>query len=174
MSILFLLLRFLTAPMPVVPAAAVLTDADAVRDGRGYMATIEAGPTRIRNFMRGAQNGPMRMSCVAQRLQEAQVHVVLARDEMKVLAAPETASEHGRDSDRAHALKRLALMATRTQEVERAARLCIDDELSTVNATRFQTDVPAEIERRGDPTEPPSMMPYPCPDTPCTVLPWTQ
>jgi hypothetical protein len=158
-----------------VPTAAVLTDADALRDARGYMATIEGGPTRIRSFMRGAQNGPLRMSCVAQRLQEAQVHVVLARDEMKVLAAaaPETASKHGRDSDREHALRRLSLMAQRTQEVERAARLCIDDELSTVNATKFHTDVPAEIERRGDPTEPPAP-PHPCPDTPCTVFPWVQ
>ena len=174
MSILFLLLRFLTAPMPVVPAAAVLTDADAVRDGRGYMATIEAGPTRIRNFMRGAQNGPLRMSCVAQRLQEAQVHVVLARDEMKVLAdtSAGTPGDKARDGDRAHALKRLELMAQRTQEVERAARLCIDDELSTVNATKFETDVPAEVERRGDATQPPPMQ-HPCPgQSACTVFPW--
>ena len=112
MSILFLLLRFLTEPIPIVPAAAVLSDADALRDGRAHMATIEAGPARIRGYMRGAQNGPMRMSCVAQRLQEAQVHVTLARDEMQVLAAPPTEglSAPGRAGDRAHALKRLALM----------------------------------------------------------------
>ena len=175
MSILFLLLRFLTTPMPAVPVAAVLSDADALRDARGYMTTIEAGPTRIRTFMRGAQNGPLRMSCVAQRLQEAQVHVVLARDEMKVLADPsaETTGDRGRDDNRAHALKRLSLMAQRTAEVERAARLCVDDELSTVNATKFETDVPGIIDRRGDATAAPSL-PYPCPaGNDCIVIPWT-
>jgi hypothetical protein len=175
---LFLLLRFLTAPMPAVstaavPAAAVMTDADALRDARGYMATIEGGPTRIRTFMRGAQNGPLRMSCVAQRLQEAQVHVVLARDEMKVLAdrSSETDGGRGRDENRAHALKRLSLMAQRTAEVERAARLCVDDELSTVNATKFETDVPAAVERLGDPTTPPAPV-RPCPaGNGCIILP---
>ena len=176
MSILFLLLRFLTTPAPAVPAAAVMSDADALRDARGHLAVIEAGPGRIRNYLRGAQNGPLRMSCVTQRLQEAQVHVTLARDEMQVLAtvaSGSAASDHGRDSDRTHAVKRLALMAQRTQEVERAAHRCIDDELSTVSATKFETDVPSAVERRGDATAlPPD--PHACPGpTPCVVLPWT-
>jgi len=174
-SILFLLLRFLTTPMPAVPAAAVLTDADALRDARGHMAVIEAGPGRIRAYLRGAKDGNLRMSCVAQRLQEAQVHLTLAQDEMKVLAtvaSGSAASDHGRDSDRAHAVKRLALMAERTREVERAAHRCIDDELSTVSATKFETDVPTAVERRGDPTSAPPPA-YPCPGTTCVVLPWT-
>ena len=175
MSILFLLLRFLTEPMPIVPAAAVLSDADALRDGRAHMATIEAGPARIRGYMRGAQDGPMRMSCVAQRLQEAQVHVTLARDEMQVLAAPATegVSAPARAGDRAHALKRLALMAQRTQEVERAAHLCVDDELSTVSATKYEVEVPGAVQKHGDPTEVPAQMPHPCPGgSVCTVVPY--
>ena len=175
MSILFLLLRFLTEPMPIVPAAAVMSDADALRDARANMATIEAGPTRIRGYMRGAQDGPMRMSCVAQRLQEAQVHVTLARDEMQVLAATEAGSggAPARAGDRAHALKRLALMAQRTQEVDRAARLCVDDELSTVSATKYEVDVSGAVERHGDPTEVPAQMPHPCPGgSVCTVVPY--
>jgi hypothetical protein len=159
--------------MPIVPAAAVMSDADVLRDARAHMATIEAGPTRIRGYMRGAKDGPMRMSCVAQRLQEAQVHVTLARDEMQVLAAPADAGGGpARTGDRAHALKRLALMAQRTQEVERAAHLCVDDELSTVTATRYETEVPAPVERRGDATSPPAPA-YPCGGNVCTVLPWS-
>src|SRR5262245_6570360 len=136
--------------MPVVPAAAVMSDADALRDARAHLATIEAGPARIRGSMRGAQDQPMRDSCGALPLQEAQVHVTLARDEMQVLAATTgTSGGPARAGDRAHALRRLTLMAERTQEVERAAHLCVDDELSSVTATRFETEVAPRIEDRG-------------------------
>ena len=173
-AILFLLLRFLTTPAPVVPAAAVLTDADALRDARSHMATIEAGPGRITDYMRGAQNGPLRMSCVAQRLQESQVHVTLAHDEMQVLATVEggaAAGDHGRDSDRAHAVKRLALMAQRTQEVEREAHRCVDDELQhgerdQVRGGRAARGRAARRRHRGPPNGA-----HPCPGTTASSFP---
>jgi hypothetical protein len=155
-SILILLLRFLTVPMPpVVASAAAVVDADALRDARAQMAAIEGAPEKIRTFMRGAQDGPVRLSCVQQRLAEAQVHVMLARDEMQTLAEPGPGRAHASADDRAHARTRLRLLAQRTQEVEHAARACIDDELSTISATKYETEVPAAVERVGDVTSAP-------------------
>jgi hypothetical protein len=166
--ILFLLLRFLTVPMsPVVSTAAAVMDADALRDARAQMAEIENAPARIRTFMRGAQDGPVRLSCVQQRLAEAQVHVVLARDEMQALAAPAPASA----ADRAHARTRLRLLAQRTQEVEHAARSCVDDELSTITATKFEVEVPTAVDKLGDVTDVPVLQQHPCPGTECSVIP---
>lgn len=170
MSILLLLLRFLTVPLTPAPATvAAVTDADALRDARAQIAMIEAAPAKIRTFMRAA-DGPVRLSCVQQRLAEAQVHVMLARDEMQTLARPVTGRDQASGDDRAHALTRLRLLLQRTQEVERTARACVDDELSTISATKFETQVPAAVQKVGDVTAPP-MPPHPCLGTDCTVLP---
>jgi hypothetical protein len=167
------MLRFLTVPMsPVVSTAAVVVDADALRDAGAQMAVIENAPTRIRTFMRGAQDGPMRLSCVQQRLAEAQVHVMLARDEMQMLARPETGPDRASAEDRAHARTRLRLLAQRTQEVEHAARACVDDELSTISATKFEVEVPAPVERLHDETAVPLLRQHPCPGVSgCSVVP---
>jgi hypothetical protein len=57
--------------------------------------------------------------------------------------------------DHAHAERRLALLAERTAEVEKDARLCIEDELSTISATKFEVEVSPAVEAAGDPTGPP-------------------
>jgi hypothetical protein len=162
-SIVFFLLRFLSVVQtPVVSAAAVVeveVDAATLRDARAQLDAIEAGPRRIRANMRGAQNDAWRASCVGQRLTEAQVHVGLAREEMQRL---------GRE--KAYALKRLQLLAQRTQEVERAARLCVEDELSTISASKLEIEAPTGVEARGDVTSP-TQTPHPCPSLSCTVLP---
>jgi hypothetical protein len=163
------MLRFLSVPMPpAVATTAVVVEADALRDARAQMAAIEGSPAKIRSFMRGAQEGPMRLSCVQQRLAEAQVHVMLARDEMRVLA--EAGPPHASADDRAHASTRLKLLAQRTQEVEHAARNCIDDELSTITATRFEMEVPEAVQKVGDVTSAP-LAPHPCVGIDCTVIP---
>jgi hypothetical protein len=171
---LLLLLRLLTAPTPALPAGAVVEeaarpqptiDATTLRNAQADLATIEAGPTRIRALMRAAGNRPVYQACVGQRLAEAQVHVSLGRDEMQLLTDPPSAPD-----DRAHARRRLGLLAQRTRELELAARSCVDEEDSTISATKFHTDVPAKIERRGDVTSPPPL-PRPCPGSECIVLP---
>ncbi len=144
---LFLLLRLLTAPTTLFPAAVVVdtttrphaavvdtatrarggVDA-ALRDARAQQETIDAGPGKIRTLLRGANDTQYHASCVAQRLAEAQVHVSLARDEMQRLTDPSGVSP----GDREHALRRLTIIAERTREVEGAARLCLDDELSSI------------------------------------------
>src|SRR3954471_19915819 len=95
----FLLLRFLTMPAPALPAAAVVENvvrqerpADmSVRDARANLDLINASPAKIRALLRFAHD-PLRASCVAQRVEEAQVHTMLARDEMQRLdGAPATA-----------------------------------------------------------------------------------
>ena len=155
MSILFLLLRLLTAPAPALPAATVAAKpAPTLAEARAQLATIEAGPARIRALMRNAQDTQFHASCVAQRLAEAQVHVTLARDEMRRFEGPASGS-----ADKAHAAKRLALIAERTAEVEHTARVCIEDELSTITATKFEVEVSPAVEAAGDVTKPPPPVP---------------
>jgi hypothetical protein len=180
---LFLLLRLLTAPTSLFPAAAVVDtathpraavvdaatqargDAAALGDARAQQAAIDAGPAKIRALLRGANDTQYHASCVAQRLAEAQVHVALARDEMQRLTDPSGVSA----GDRAHALRRLTLIADRTREVEGAARLCVDDELSSISATKYDTWVPSAVQERGDGTRPPPPI-YPC-TSGCLVVP---
>jgi hypothetical protein len=183
---LFLLLRMLTAPTTLFPAAAVVDtattpqaavvetttrargdiDAAALGDARAQQATIDAGPEKIRALLRGATDTQYHASCVAQRLAEAQVHVALARDEMQRLTDPGTVSP----GDREHALRRLAIIADRTREVEGAARACIADELSSISATKYDSTAPPAVERQPDGTEPPPPI-YPCPYPGCLVVP---
>jgi hypothetical protein len=174
---LFLLLRLLTAPGTLFPAAVVdsatpplaTIDTAALRDARAQQAAIDDGPVKIRALMRGASDSQYHATCVAQRLAEAQVHVSLARDEMQRLTDPNGIS----NGDTQHALRRMSLIAKRTQEVEQAARLCVEDELSTISATKFDTAVSPPVERRGDPTGPPPPA-YPCPaGNSCITIPWT-
>ena len=180
---LFLLLRLLTAPTSLFPAAAVVDtathpraavvdaatqargDAAALGDARAQQAAIDAGPAKIRALLRGANDTQYHASCVAQRLAEAQVHVALARDEMQRLTDPSGVSA----GDREHALRRLTMIAERTREVEGAARLCLDDELSSISATKYDTWVPSAVQERGDATRPPPPI-YPC-TAPCLVVP---
>jgi hypothetical protein len=169
---LLLLLRLLIAPATIFPAVATVetvarpqADSAALGDARAHQADIDAGPAKIRGLMRIANDTQYRSSCVAQRLAEAQVHVSIARDEMRRLAEGSGLTA----GDRAHAVQRLALLAQRTHEVEQAARLCVDDEASSITATKKNTGVPPAVERRGEATAPPPM-PYPCGGTVCTVI----
>jgi hypothetical protein len=172
---LLLLLRLLTAPASIFPTAAAMetvtqpqaahVDGASLADARARQAEIEAGPAKIRALTRVANDTQYRASCVAQRLAEAQAHVALARDEMQRLTNPAGLSA----GDRAHALRRLTLIAERTREVEQAAHLCVDAEESSITATRSDTGVPPPIQRRGEVTLPPPM-PYPCPGSVCTVI----
>ncbi len=183
---LFLLLRMLTAPTTLFPAAAVVdtatkphaavvetasrarggVDGAALGDARAQQALIDAGPAKIQALLRAATDTQYHASCVAQRLAEAQVHVTLARDEMQRLTDPGGVSS----GDREHALRRLRLIADRTREVEGAARLCLDDELSSISATKYDTSAPPAVERQPDGTEPPPPI-YPCPYPGCLVVP---
>ena len=155
MSILFLLLRLLTAPTPALPAATVdAKPPPTLADVRAQLASIEAGPVRIRGLMRNAQDTQYHAGCVAQRLAEAQVHVTLAREEMRVFEGPSSSP-----ADKAHAAKRLTLIEERTAEVEHTARVCIEDDLSTITATKYEVEVSPAVEAAGDVTKPPPPAP---------------
>jgi hypothetical protein len=119
-------------------------------------------------LLRGANDTQYHASCVAHRLDEAQVHVALAREEMRRLMDPNGIAA----GDREHALRRLALIAARTDEVERAARTCLDDELSSISATKYNTAEPPRVERKPDITvvSPPPPI-APCPGVSCFVIP---
>jgi hypothetical protein len=158
----FLLLRLLTLPTEQIPSATIQapavvaatrapapTAAAALADARAQLAAIEGSPAKIRMLMRGAQTDPYGASCVAQRLAEAQVHVTLGRTEMRELTAPGRTAD-----DRAHASRRLALLVERTREVERAARLCVDGDVSSISAVKVEVEAPPAVERLGDVTSP--------------------
>ncbi|HEY7376529.1 MAG TPA: hypothetical protein VIF57_30500 [Polyangia bacterium] len=174
---LLLLLRLLTLPAPALPAVAVMDskarpaaalDANALRAARNDLAMIEAGPHRIRAMLPAAADRAIYTGCVAQRLAEAQVHVAIARDEMQHLtggppAPPPAEQNHARD--------RIALLAQRTRDVERDALRCVDQDDSSISATKSETTVPLMVMPRPDPTLPPPPA-YPCPSGgACLVIP---
>ena len=129
----------------VRPGAAA-ADPDAV--AQRQMRAITEGVARIRRLMPLAQNRAVRMTCVMQNLVEAKIHVQLADKEMAAFdGAPSDAdskvegtkptvatAEMGRRQSaaaadaRTHALMRLDSIAKRTVELERAARVCVDDD----------------------------------------------
>jgi len=175
---LLLLLRLLTVPAPVLPASTVAesaatppaevapADPAARAESRANMATIEAGPRRIRALLPAARDRAIYASCVAQRLDEAQVHVAMAREAMQKLTAPQSSP-----AERARARDQLAMLAQRTREVHHAAVSCIDQDDSSISATRKETLVPPGLQKRPDPTRPPPP-PYPCNGSgDCMVIP---
>jgi hypothetical protein len=173
---LLLLLRLLTLPAPALPAAPVMdskarpaavVDATALRAARSDLAMIEAGPHRIRAMLPAAGDRAIYTGCVAQRLAEAQVHVAIARDEMQRL----TAGPPAPPAEQSHARNRIALLAQRTRDVERDALRCVDQDDSSISATKSETTVPPMALPRPDPTLPPPLA-YPCPSgNGCMVIP---
>jgi hypothetical protein len=170
---LFLLLRLLTLPAPVLPEASVMesaarptaVDATALNEARTNLATVESAPRKIHTLLRAAGDRAVYAGCVAERLTEAQVHVSIAREEMQRLAAPASSA-----AEQAHARARLAMLAQRTREVTHAAVSCVDEDDSSISATKFETHVPPALQKKGDATRPPPL-PYPCPGVACIVVP---
>jgi hypothetical protein len=140
----------------VRPAAA---PADPVAVAHRQMRAITDGVARIRRLMPLAQNRAVRMTCVMQNLVEAKIHVQLADKELAAFdVAPPDAdkvegvkpavatAELGRRQaaaaadERTHALMRLDLIAKRTAELESAARVCVDDDLSSIDITEVQVE----------------------------------
>jgi hypothetical protein len=133
---------------------------DPVAVAHRQLRAITDGVARIRRLTQLADNRAVRMTCVMQKLVEAKIHVQLADQEMAAFdAAPAEAdkaaqgatptvatAEHGRrapavaDAARAHALMRLDLIAKRTVELERAARVCVEDDLSSIDITEVQVE----------------------------------
>jgi hypothetical protein len=168
---LFLLLRLLTLPIPATPIATAAPEAvvremrareSSLHGARTQMAQIDAGPPKIRAYLRVAHD-PYRSSCVAQRLAEAHVHVSLARDEMQRLDggppvyATTAELDRARD-DRVYAAKRMDLLAKRTDEVVQAAHACVDDETSSVSAVKVEVTKPGVVNIMDDPTGPPPLL----------------
>jgi len=173
---LFLLLRLLTLPAPALPAdaAAVIdaatrptatVDAATLRAARADLAMVEAGPHRVRAMMPAAEDRAIYTGCVGQRLAEAQAQVPIAREEMQRLDSPLP------PGDREHARRRLALLAQRTKDVEHAALSCVDQDDSSITATKSETVEAPRLERHRDVTGPPPPA-YPCPSgNACLVIP---
>ena len=146
-------------------AAVAVVDPAALRGAEADLATVEAGPRRIRGLLPAAGDRAVYAGCVAQRLAEAQVHVSMARDEMRRLTSASSSP-----ADKAQARQRLAYLARRTREVQHAAVSCVDEDDSSISAVRYQTLVPPAVARRRDAAVPPPL-PHPCPGINCLVVP---
>ena len=148
---------------PVVAPAAVRpaqSAGDSLEAAHRQLRAITDGVARIRRLMPLAENRAVRMTCVMQKLVEAKIHVQLADNEMAAFdpapanadtaadAKPTTvvATEPARRAlaadveARAHALMRLDLIAKRTVELERSARVCVEDEMSSIDITQVQVE----------------------------------
>ena len=132
-------------------------------DARVLSKTVSDGVAHIQRLVPRAQVSDVRASCVYQRLTEGRVHVQLAREALAILE--EDARERGRqrrrvragppeakkarDETRAAALSRLDHLVRRTRMVEREARLCLDDDRSSIDITRVEVEVVPRVEAAG-------------------------
>jgi hypothetical protein len=128
-------------------------------DARVLSKTISDGVAHIQRLVPRAQVSDVRASCVYQRLTEGRVHVQLAREALAILeedarevADKGVASEKGppeakklRDETRAAALSRLDHLVRRTRMVEREARLCLDDDRSSIDITRVEVEAAGKV-----------------------------
>jgi hypothetical protein len=122
---------------------------------------IAEGVAHIQRLVPRAQVSDVRASCVYQRLTEARVHVQLAREAMTILErdAREVAEKRDahdppavkkeRDETRTRALSRLDHLVRRTTQIEHDARLCVDDDMSSVDVTKVEVEIAPVIEGAG-------------------------
>ena len=159
-SILFLLLRLLTAPTPAVARGGRRRRTPRVADARRGAPRRTLASTRSRRDRRRSGEDPGAHArraghAVPRELRRAAPgrgtgsrHAGARRD-----AAPRPTRAAVSAGDRAHARQAPhADRASARDEVERAARLCLDDELSTISATKYEIEVPPAVERHGDGT----------------------
>jgi hypothetical protein len=151
------------SPAVVAPTTAVVRTgqpaSDPVAIAHRQMRSITDGVGRIRRLMPLAENRAVRMTCVMQNLVEAKIHVQLADKEMEAFDAVPADADTGKGAKptaataqpgrrapaaeadaRTHALMRLDLIAKRTVELERAARVCVEDDLSSIDITEVQVE----------------------------------
>ena len=90
-------------------------------------------------------------SCVDQKLAEARAGLQIAAAE---LARLEDGQARGDDGENDYAARRLRLLVERSGELDRAARVCATEELSTIDTTKVEVEISPSVPP-GDPTRPP-------------------
>ena len=90
-------------------------------------------------------------SCVDQKLAEARAGLQIAAAE---LARLEDGQARGDDGENDYVARRLRLLVERSGELDRAARVCATEELSTIDTTKVEVEISPSVPP-GDPTRPP-------------------
>jgi hypothetical protein len=91
-------------------------------------------------------------NCVDEKLAEARAGLQIAGAE---LARLDDGLARGEKSEDDYALHRLSLLVERSKELNRAARVCATEELSTIDTTTVEVEISPTVPA-GDPTAPPS------------------
>jgi hypothetical protein len=130
------------AQVAATSSAAAPAPAPGARDPMPEARALVKRMYDVAGFIQRMQDvaGPraVRASCVAQKLAEAKIGIRIAGDEMARLKDSVAKKD---DGERDYALRRLRLLAERTQGLTHAARVCAEDERSTVDITQVEVQV---------------------------------
>jgi hypothetical protein len=123
---------------PLAEARAVVKD----------LYDIAAFIERVQERTGGPADHALRASCVAEKLAEAKISIRLAGDEMARL---EQSLAHKDQGERDYALRRLRLLSERSRGLEHDARVCAEDDTSSVDVTEVKVEIAPQIPP-GDPS----------------------
>jgi hypothetical protein len=142
------------APAPSQPAAqktAASSAADAVADGEKRLRNMTARVSRIKQIRdhAAAARDATQLSCVQYQEAKARVVLQLAQDTQQ---AQTSANDDA--AERAYQGSRLTMLDDMLQGVQKAANLCVDQELSTVQSYKVEVNVSEGIPSL-EPTAPP-------------------
>ena len=126
------------ASQPAVQKTAATSAADAVADGEKRLRNMTARVSRIKQIRDhvAIARDATQLSCVQYQEARARVVLQLAQDtqEAQALATDDAA-------ERAYQGSRLTMLDDMLQGVQKAANVCIDQELSTVQSYKVEVDV---------------------------------
>jgi hypothetical protein len=164
----------LLAAKALAAAPAVAPEAK-LEQAKADMKALTDGVQAIERFRPLAGGRAVRASCLAEKLAEARAGVQIGSGELTIVESAladgpqQESGAHARaadpdakrrDDDVAHALTRLDLLTDRAREVVRAARICVDEDVSAVTVTRVEVEISP-----GVPTTDPAALPPPPPVT---------
>ena len=120
-------------------------------DARAQIRTLVAGIQQIERIRSKTPAIALDGNCVDQKLAEARAGLQIAAAE---LARLEDGQVRGDDGENDYAARRLRLLVERSGELDRAARVCATEELSTIDTTKVEVEISPSVPP-GDPTRPP-------------------
>jgi uncharacterized small protein (DUF1192 family) len=143
---LWLWLAATPAPLTTAPDPLVLA--------RSQVRALYDDVEHIARVLPMAAGRAARASCVSEKQAEARIGARLGGDELARIKANLQGKDDPRAAgERAYAQRRLELLILRGGELERAARICVDEDRSSIDVTQVQVEIapsPAPHERERD------------------------
>jgi hypothetical protein len=131
------------------PMRAGTSRVDPLAEARGLVKTLYDSAAFIQRFQQMVAGRAVRSSCVAEKLAEVKISIRIAGDEMARLHDSLARRDEG---ERDYALRRLRLLSERTHGLESAARVCAEDDRSSVDITQVKVEVTPQLPG-GDPSQ---------------------